>query len=423
MNLVSTRVLVILAVTAWLGLGLAAAWGFSTLMAPSDLSPQAEAFAKLDPLAKRKVLAAHERFVSLPAETQAQIRQLHEAIQASGRASDLMAVAERYTRFLSSLPPYERVQLQSLPPRERIERTRELFAERQRQKARMEAFWNKWRSEWHRRLFPGELTPEDVAGIARWAEEFGPQYVDALIEHVPPEQRQRIRQSLAAAAKNPTAQREILGWLWLRWQLNFPGKLPPLEPPAREKLLASLTPATRARVAALPEPDQDRIFFRALRYLVASQFAGKSLEGPPPVISEQELALFLQQTLSPERREELFRIEPGERAGRLWWEFLRSRWAEVPEGQPPFVGGRPGGPPPSMGFWPGGPGPFGPGPVAPPGGGRGSPSPGDGPGRPRGLAPGLESRFERPRSETSRDRSRDGRNHREGSKSEESSRP
>lgn len=398
MKLISTRVLVVLAIAAWAAVGLAAGWGFSALFSPSELSAQAEAFGKLDPAAKRKVLAAYERFVALPAETQAQIRQLHQAIEASGRASELFAVAESYIRFLSSLPPYERVQLQALPPQERIERTRKLFAERQQQRMRMEAFWSKWRSDFHRRLYPTELTPEDVAGIARWAEERGPRYVDALIEHVPAEHRQRIRQELAASANNPAARREILGWLWLRWQLNFPGKLPPLDSAARADLLASLTPATRARVASLPEAEQDRIFFRALRYIVASQFAGRSLEGPPPVISERELALFLQQTLSPERREELFRIEPGERAGRLWWEFLRSRWADVPEGQPPFAGGRGGGPPPPMGFWPGGPGPFGPAPggVAP--GGRASPVEGEGPGgRSRRFPGGGEFRPERGR--------------------------
>lgn len=387
MSFGSTRLWIILACAAWLAVGLAAAATFSRVGISPELADEAEAFARLDASTKRKLLAAHERFHSLSDEAQAEIRRLHQAIHASGRAPELLKLIDQYSRFLTSLPPYDRVELQRLAPQQRVERTRALYAERRRQKARMEAIVTKWRSDWLRRLFPAELTPEDINGIARWAEEFGPQYAEALMEHVPAEVRQQLREELHRAAKDPVRRREILGWLWLRWQVNFPGKLPPLEPAARERLLESLTPASRARIAALPEPEQDRIFFRALRYLVASQFATRSLEGPPPVISEGELAMFLQQTLSPERREELFRVEPGERMGRLWWEFLRSRWAEVPEGQPPFPFGRPPGPTPPMGMRPGGP-PFGPG-AGPPGPGAGPPREepfnrqGDGPARPR----------------------------------------
>lgn len=353
----------ILAGVAWAGVGLAAAAAFSVVGSTPELVQSAQALGQLDAATKRKLLAAHERFRSLSPQTQEEIRRLHEAIYRSDRAGELFGLMEEYSRFLTGLPPFERFELQRLPPEERVARAQLLYAERRRHKARMEAFWGKWRSEWHRRLFPSELTPEDVAGIARWAEEFGAQYAEALLQHVPAERRQHLRDELQRTAKDPVRRREILGWLWLRWQMDFPGKLPPMEPAARQQLLDSLTPQTRRRVAALPEAEQDRIFFRALRYLVASQFAGRSLEGPPPVISEQELALFLQQTLSPERREELFRIEPGERMGRLWWEFLRARWADVPEGQPPFFGGRPPGRPPGMGASSGTP-PFGPGPGA-----------------------------------------------------------
>ena len=394
MHLNSTRILVLAAVGAWIALGLAATWGHSLLFSPSDAaSPEKTVFSQLDPGTKRKILQAYERFISFPPERQASLREIHQYVEESGRAEELRWLMDQYSRFLASLPPYERVELQQLPPEQRLTRTKELYAERQRQRSRMEAFWSKWRAEWHRRLFPAELRPEDVEAIGRWAEEFGTKHIAVLLHHVPAERRSRIEEELSRAT-DPSRRREILAWLWLRWQVSFPGRLPPAEPEARKQILELLSPGTRARLELLPAEEQERIFFRAIRYWVATQVSLRTWEGPPPVISEQELANFLQQTLGAERREDLFRAEPGERMRRLWWEFLRSRWAEIPEGQPATPGGWPGMPAGPAPFRPGGPPGFG----LPPGGGMGPGVPGGpvGPGGPRRRPPsGLQSPSER----------------------------
>jgi hypothetical protein len=334
-----------------------------------------EEFAQRDASSRRRLAAAHDRFASFSPEVQERIRQLHRHIETSDRRDQLRRTMEQYCRFLTSLPPYERVELQTLPPEKRLERTRQLYEEQRRHRARMEAFWAKWRAEWNRRLFPLELRPEDVEAIGRWAEQFALQHGETLLEKVSAERRERIRRELERVEKDPAQRREILAWLWFRWQVDFPGKLPPLDEKSQEELFRGLTAGTRQRLETLPAAERDRIIFRALRYWVANQLAARSWTGPPPVISEQELAVFLQQTLSPERREDLFRAEPGERMRRLWLEFVRSRWAEVPEGQPPMGMFRPGGP--------GGPGPFWPG--MPPGVGPERPESWGGPGE---LSPG-----------------------------------
>jgi len=404
----STRILVLAAVGAWIALGLAAAWAYSLLFFPPDpASPEGVAFSQMDPGTKRKILQAYERFTSFPPERQASLREIHHYVEGSGRAEELCRLMDQYSRFLASLPPYERVELQQLPPERRVQRTKELYAERQRQRSRMEAFWGKWRAEWHRRLFPAELTPDDVEAIGRWAEEFGTKQTAVLLHHVPAERQSRIKEELSRAT-DAGRRREILAWLWLRWQVSFPGKLPPAEPEARKQILELLSPSTRARLELLPPEEQERIFFRAIRYWVATQVSPRTWEGPPPVISEQELANFLHQTLGAERREDLFRAEPGERMSRLWWEFLRSRWAEVPEGQPVGPGGWPGMPGGPAPFRPGGPPGFG----LPPGGGMGPGVPGGpvGPGGSRRRPPsGLQPPPDREVREPPRqdDRSRD----------------
>jgi hypothetical protein len=420
MHLNSTRLLVVAALAAWIALGLAAAWGYAVLFLSQDPEAPTETFfAQMDPGAKRKILQAYERFIAFPPERQLKLRELHQYVEGSGRAEELRRLMDQYSRFLASLPPYERVELQQLTPDRRAARTKELYAERQRHRSRIEAFWIKLRADWHRRLFPPELTPEDVDAVGRWAEEFGTKHTAVLLHHVPADRRSRIEEELSRT-REPGRRREILAWLWLRWQVSFPGKLPPAEPEARQQLLELLSPNTRLRLQALPSGEQDRIFFRAIRYWVASQLSGRTWEGPPPVISEEELAVFLQQTLSPERREDLFRSEPGERMSRLWWEFLRSRWVEAPEGQPSGVGAWPGIPPGPGPFRPGGPpgfglppgvgiGPPAPGGTSPPGGPRrrppsGMPSP---PGREPGRPGEAEDHFRdwtRPRGEPERSR-------------------
>ncbi len=104
---------------AWLAVGLAAAWGLRAL----DSIPigTMEEFAQRMPAAGVVWRQAHDRFASFSPEVQERIRQLHRHIETSDRRDQLRRTMEQYCRFLTSLPPYERVELQTLPPEKRLD--------------------------------------------------------------------------------------------------------------------------------------------------------------------------------------------------------------------------------------------------------------------------------------------------------------
>ncbi len=376
------------ALVAWtivIGLGAIAAFSLPT---SAERQAEREKLRQLDPAVRRQIQQAYERFRNLDPQEKAQLHELHASLEAHPRQAELRRIMSAYYDWLRTVAPYERFELRRLPVEKRLARVQQLHEEQARWRAGVEAMRASFQREWFRRLFPPGLTKEDVEAIGGFCEELADKHVDRFLALVPEEFRAQLRAEWQANKNNPTRKREVLGWLWLRWQLDHPDKLPPLVEEEREQLLSRLTPASRAKLVAMPPGDQERIIARAMRFLAVNYFASKAIEGPPPIISEQELAGFLEQTMSAERREELFRLSPAERRGRLWFEFLRSRWRELAEGPPPG-----GGPAWSRPRFPGGP----PGMSPPaPGLGPGVPPGGFGPGRPRRSVEGPSQEFRAP---------------------------
>lgn len=302
----------------------------------------------MDAATKAQLLRRLESFRMMSPNQQERLRQVHEQLDRDPQAAKLRDVMQRYYEWLKTLKPYQKAELAELAPRERVERIKRIRQEQARRDVKRSSSDDVARADRLKRLLQEQipkagkrLNQEDVEGLLRWTE----QYLDAsaakLIDASPARQRQE-HQGQLARVKDPDRRREILAAIWLRGQVANPGKLPALTKAELTDLRHRLSPATRQRLEALPEPEQQRHVAFWLRLMLLNYTASHHLPRLPGAVSDEELGEFLEHRLNPAARDWLLSLPPEEMQRELWAQYLRSRMLE-PAATNRAAGAKPGG--------------------------------------------------------------------------------
>lgn len=339
------------AVAAVIALAIACVW-VTVYRTDQSLADQRTRVAQMDAATKRHLQQVQKRFAALGAEQQEELRRLHEQIEQSPDREQLLQVMQRYYQWLETVTPYERLELRRMAPAERLARVKETVERQRERQAHAAEFFERWRNEMARRLLPPELSPEDLDAVLGWMKKFAGQDSRVLLSYVPEDRREDMAKALDHTKGDLQERLHLLGWLWLRWQLDHPHDPLPLEQIDLAALVDSLSEPTRARLRGLAAEQQKKILASAVRFVVAGSMVSRAWRQAPPVFDERELVAFLEGRITPEQRDQLWRMSPGERRQGLWWAFLQSKMPELSPGQP-------GGPP--FGFGPGSGRPRGPG--------------------------------------------------------------
>ncbi len=331
------------AVLAVVVLAAACVWATVNRAAGSSVDQRARV-AQMDPAEKRDFQQAQKRFLALDAQQQDELRRLHEQIQQSPDRQQLYELMDRYYHWLETLSAYERLELRRMDPAERLARVKAIVERQRQMQVRLAEGRRRMRAEMAKRMLPKEFSSEDLDGVLKWMKRFAGQDTQSLLRYVPEDRRENMAKALDRTRNDLEARLHLLGWLWLRWQWDHPEEPLPLHGKDFDSLLESLSAPSRTRLAKLPAEQQKKVLARVIRFLVVSNFASRNWRQAPPLFDEREMVALLEERLTPERRDQLWRMSPEERQRRLWIEFLRSKMPELAPAHP-------GGPP--FGIWPG----------------------------------------------------------------------
>ncbi len=155
--------------------------GFSCAVRADDsYQAERERVEKMNDAEKAELLRKFKQFNGLDAAEQAKLRKLNEEIEKDPEAKDLTSVMDGYSKWLETLPAYERAELQSMPPKERVE-------------------WIKKRlQEENERWQPHGLAAKDVESLRVWLRGYAEKKKEAFAEKLTKEQRDRIESGIKA---------------------------------------------------------------------------------------------------------------------------------------------------------------------------------------------------------------------------------
>jgi len=293
-----------------------------------------------------------ERFARLSPEEQERLRRLHDEIDEAPDAEQLRQIMERYYEWYKALPPYQRAELNELPPAERVKRIKALKQEMARKAAKRPAPEDATRAPRLRKLLEEQYKsgkrpgPQDVEALSRWIEAYASARALRLLDDLPEPRRAELHEELARI-KDPARRREVAGLKWLEWQLNNPGKLPPLGEKELADLRAKLTPPTRQRLEAMPPDEQAKTVASWVRQFVLYRYASHRPGEPLPQVTEEDLARFFEKHVNPDDRNRLLSLPEEElqrELTRRYWRWKHSG-GKSHGGQQPGHGKRQGSPP------------------------------------------------------------------------------
>jgi len=328
----------------------------------------------LSPAEKQNLLKQQGRFAKLEFAEQERLRALSRQMEEDEHGDQLREVMRRYHDWLKTLPPYQRAQLLELPAEARVKRVQEILAEQARRGGRPGGSWGEiphrqWRSGGFPEFAKRSLRrpdPADMEGLFVWMDGYAKRHGGELLEKLPAPQRGKVQQELTSVT-DPVRRQELLGWIWLWWQLDSRGKLPAVSDQELAQLRSKLSPATRKRLEGLPAAEQWRTAVNLITTFMLHQYSSRQTGAPLPAFSEEELAQFFERELTDKQRDELLNLSGDEMQRRLWRMYVEWKIRQMPFRQGRET--RPGQPP------------FGPGLQAPPG------KPGTGEASPVGTAP------------------------------------
>ncbi len=303
---------------------------------------------------KQELWENEERFLKLDRAEQERLRQLSREVETDPEGPELRRVMQRYYDWLKTLPPYQRAELQGLSPEDRVRRIQAILADQSR-KAGRGGVWGEFaRREWRISEFPGgpkrppsRLDPADWEGLFTWLDGYVKGHTKEILEKIPPAHRDRVERELAQRT-DPVRRQELIGWIWLWWQLDSRGKLPSLSDRETADLLSKLSPATRKKLESLPATAQRRAVAGLFSSFMLHQDAARHADVRLPSASEEELAQFFERELKPEERERLLSLSGEEMQQALWRMYLRWKIPRLPppgsgwEKRPDAPGPRPG---------------------------------------------------------------------------------
>ena len=299
----------------------------------------------LAPPEKEALLEHFKRFEGLKSSERARLRQLNDEIEAAEDGSKLRAVMVRYYEWLKTLPPGQQAELADLPAAKRVARIKKLLEEQAKRFPRRPAGGDAARREQRKGGFRLDgsrasswLSPADLDAMLKWFEAYAGKQRAGFLKEVPESKRREWEK--AAGGADPVRPNEILATMWLWWQLNRPGRMPLSEEDLAD-LRSKLSPEARQRLESRPPDVQWRMISGIIPLYMLRQSAAKG-GGRGQIASEEELAEFFENELSPQQRDRLLSL-PGDEVHReLWRTYVR--WKLRKLAPPP--GRREGRPPP-----------------------------------------------------------------------------
>ncbi len=221
-----------------LGAGLAAAaacflwWRITSAQADETLQMRRAKIESLSPAAKEALLERYRRFMRLDPAEQDRVRRLHAALAQDPQRPELRQVMLHYYDWLKTLPPYQQAELRELAPAQRVQQIKRLLEWQAQRRGKSPALAESLRDyRLGRRLLPPAgkrgawLSPQDIEALLQWFERYVARHADQILRLLPEAQRKQLARELAQT-QDPLRRHELLIAMWLRWQLDNPGKVP-----------------------------------------------------------------------------------------------------------------------------------------------------------------------------------------------------
>lgn len=343
---------------AWWGGGLAAGlvavaaaavwWLVARARADETLQVRRAKIESLSPAAKEALLERYQRFIRLDPGEQERVRRLHAALVQDPQSAELRQVMLHYYDWLKTLPPYQQAELRELAPAARVQQIKRLLEWQAQRRGKTPALAESLRDY---RLGRGLLqpagkrgawlSPQDIEGLLQWFERYVARHADQILRLLPEPQRKQLSRELAQT-QDPLRRHELLIAMWLRWQLDNPGKVPPPDAQDLADLRSHLSPETRRRLEQRSLPEQWRLLSSVIPLFVLQQYAARRMDGAFPAVTEEELAQFFEKELKPMQRDQLLNLPADDMARELWRMYLRWKLTQVPRAKERRPGAAPG---------------------------------------------------------------------------------
>ncbi len=315
------------ALGAWLWTG--------KLRASEGLDDRRALLEALSPAEKEELLAHQKRFLRLEPAEQQRLRELHAKIEEDPQGAELRRVMQSYYDWLKPLPFWQQAELNDndRPTAQRIVAIKKVLEEQRRRNVGRLGFGEIARADWRGSGFTPSgggprLNPQDVEGLLEWIGDYarrqGPQFLEKL-----PESKRRELEQLSRG-KDDVRRNEILGMMWLRWQLDHPANRLAVGPRDLAELRAKLSPETRSRLESKSVQDQWRNISGMASLYMFRQYVARRGEPRPPTVNEEELAEFFEKELTAQQRDELLKLPSDEMQRVLWrryghWKFSKGQ--------------------------------------------------------------------------------------------------
>lgn len=343
---------------AWWGGGLAAGlvavaaaavwWLVARARADETLQVRRAKIESLSPAAKEALLERYQRFIRLDPGEQERVRRLHAALVQDPQSAELRQVMLHYYDWLKTLPPYQQAELRELAPAARVQQIKRLLEWQAQRRGKTPALAESLRDY---RLGRGLLqpagkrgawlSPQDIEGLLQWFERYVARHADQILRLLPEPQRKQLSRELAQT-QDPLRRHELLIAMWLRWQLDNPGKVPLPDAQDLADLRSHLSPETRRRLEQRSLPEQWRLLSSVIPLFVLQQYAARRMDGAFPAVTEEELAQFFEKELKPMQRDQLLNLPADDMARELWRMYLRWKLTQVPRAKERRAGAGPG---------------------------------------------------------------------------------
>lgn len=250
-----------------------------------------------------------ERFAALAPAEQERLRRLHRDIETDSEADHLRVVMDHYHRWLMTLSSYHRAELQQLEPAERIKRIKSMLDDQTvREKKR--------------------LTPQDLAALTTWMEQYAVRHEARYLEMIPENQRQNYQK--AAPTVRP---RLLFGMVWWRWQRWGGSKAPALTEEDLASLRAVLSSDARSHIDGKPPAEQRMVAAGWIRQAVQQHMGLWDMKSQPG-LSDEDLARFFEKEVTDQQRDHLLSLPNEEMQRDLRQMYVISKRGSDLHGRP-----------------------------------------------------------------------------------------
>lgn len=279
-----------------------------------------ERLQKLTPDQKGILFERQQRFLALPPEKQAHLRQLAAEIDAHAEGGKLRQVLTNYHEWLKSLDAKDQSVVLSTPPEDRIAAIRETQSLQAARRLKAVA---------------SELSSNDINAISVWVEDIYITNHEAEFTARTPEQFKPFLEKLSAKER---VSRHVRGILWRLGRKDF---LPQPTDQELDILVSVLSP--KAQVVLQETESREQMWQYTQEFILQVQQSKRY-----PRLSDDELRKFAA-TLDPKQREALENKTADEMKNALRDLYYRQK-AGPPGGFNPWegntIGPPPSGPPP-----------------------------------------------------------------------------